>query len=733
MQTETRELEKPIDHANCNLLLALSGGGFRATLFHLGVLRALLDAGALQRVSHIASVSGGSILAAHALLNWERITAGPAEFEEVAEELLALIRRDVRNHVMRRLPGIFLRQRFAPLKRVVRAELSATDELQKIYSDFYGRRKLQDLLGDKRPELAILGTNVGRARLCWFSGRGFSIVSPGCTRPETVGRDVIEVADAVAASSAFPVLFPPLRFSRDELKYQEENKYQYVTDAGVYDNLALSCFIDDESLGGRGVFGNAVGPVIVSDATATIDWDSEQKPGLIQNLLRSIDIVQQRSSDLLRHHVGLSRRYGSEEDRGLEMCSGARRADTKKLGLPTYVLVDISHHVHDTQPCISDTLQRHLSSLRTDLDCFSEAEIHYLVHHGYCVAWRALKRVSLIGPAQSLPFESWRSRWPSSAAAALDHSTAAKQLQRGASRQFRIRDLGTTRVTIAAALALLVLIGVAWAAIAAWPDRLKQKHEVVQPTLGITDQNKRAEAILAYYRTNPIRTGTKPAAAGAMPAHDPDHSAFEILSIERVFDMRDWQEVSPDRPAELERTHLQATYHLRRPPLANNITFQFKTSGQEVWPWVATGLAPQFFRPVDEPIDLHYTKRWQVSVGVNSITPYTLFPLTFGATYVNAFQSGHLDAALKAYSDTEVGTLIILFPPSKRATGFKYFHTTSDSADRDYRVEPSFVRTANNGLFVQFRELRKGYSYGVEWTWETSPALMSLFMRDARD
>ena len=52
--------------------LALSGGGFRASLYHLGLLRFLRDAGALSQVTHITSVSGGSIMAAHLVLNWDR-------------------------------------------------------------------------------------------------------------------------------------------------------------------------------------------------------------------------------------------------------------------------------------------------------------------------------------------------------------------------------------------------------------------------------------------------------------------------------------------------------------------------------------------------------------------------------------------------------------------------------------------------------------------------------------
>ena len=54
--------------------LALSGGGFRATLFHLGMIRFLREANILPNVTHITSVSGGSILAAHLVLNWQRYT-----------------------------------------------------------------------------------------------------------------------------------------------------------------------------------------------------------------------------------------------------------------------------------------------------------------------------------------------------------------------------------------------------------------------------------------------------------------------------------------------------------------------------------------------------------------------------------------------------------------------------------------------------------------------------------
>jgi NTE family protein len=69
----TRESKR---RENIDLALCLSGGGFRAALFHLGALRRLFELGVLQQVDTIAAVSGGSILAAHLaerIRDWETL------------------------------------------------------------------------------------------------------------------------------------------------------------------------------------------------------------------------------------------------------------------------------------------------------------------------------------------------------------------------------------------------------------------------------------------------------------------------------------------------------------------------------------------------------------------------------------------------------------------------------------------------------------------------------------
>src|SRR4051794_509489 len=93
-----------------HLGLALSGGGFRATLFHLGVVRLLYESGYLGGnaqagrkgiVRRMGAVSGGSILAAHLALNWNRYTAEQDKLDEAAKELIGFVQKDIRGRIIR--------------------------------------------------------------------------------------------------------------------------------------------------------------------------------------------------------------------------------------------------------------------------------------------------------------------------------------------------------------------------------------------------------------------------------------------------------------------------------------------------------------------------------------------------------------------------------------------------------------------------------------------------------
>src|SRR5262245_39511818 len=152
--------------------LALSGGGLRATLFHLGVVRFLRDAGLLRDITHIVSVSGGSILGAHLALNWEQYNGSAADFEATTSKILDFVRFDARNHPARRIPFL------VPLHFLQRHTLRGTSRtftetglLERLYArHLYGDARVHQ--PPESPELHLLTTNVSEDELCSFTRAG---------------------------------------------------------------------------------------------------------------------------------------------------------------------------------------------------------------------------------------------------------------------------------------------------------------------------------------------------------------------------------------------------------------------------------------------------------------------------------------------------------------------------------------------------------------------------------
>jgi hypothetical protein len=84
-----------------DICLCLSGGGFRAAAFHLGVVTWLNEQGLLPLVGQVRSVSGGSILAAwlwlHSELLFNQAGLSRDDFREViVEPFAAYLQRDLR-------------------------------------------------------------------------------------------------------------------------------------------------------------------------------------------------------------------------------------------------------------------------------------------------------------------------------------------------------------------------------------------------------------------------------------------------------------------------------------------------------------------------------------------------------------------------------------------------------------------------------------------------------------
>ncbi|WP_170545277.1 patatin-like phospholipase family protein [Ruegeria arenilitoris] len=78
------------------IALCLSGGGFRATLFHLGVLRRLYETGLLGHIRVVSAVSGGAITAALFQQNFDR--DGDFDWDAFEAKLLRSTSRGVLHH-----------------------------------------------------------------------------------------------------------------------------------------------------------------------------------------------------------------------------------------------------------------------------------------------------------------------------------------------------------------------------------------------------------------------------------------------------------------------------------------------------------------------------------------------------------------------------------------------------------------------------------------------------------
>ena len=212
--------------------LCLSGGGYRAMLFHLGTLKYLNDAKWLARLDRVSSVSGGSITAAVLATRWARLAfsggGGAANFDELVTQPLRKMASTTVD-VQSVLGGIFGRG-------------SISDRVKKRYAEIlFGDATLQDF--PDRPRFIINSTSVQTGSLMRFSKKYIADwqvgVFPGPRHA---------VAEAVTASSAFPPILSPVTVEFGANDFSEKpgkchrppfTTRAVLTDGGVYDNMGI--------------------------------------------------------------------------------------------------------------------------------------------------------------------------------------------------------------------------------------------------------------------------------------------------------------------------------------------------------------------------------------------------------------------------------------------------------------------------------------------------------------
>lgn len=267
------------------MALCLSGGGYRAMVFHIGALWRLYEARLLGEMQRVSSVSGGSIAAAQLALAWPRLSFEPARLRDdfvpqIVDPLRRLASRTV--DVWAIVKGLLLPGR-------------VSDYVAGAYArHLFGAKTLQDL--PKAPRFVINATNMQSGALWRFSRPYMRDWRVG-----EVKRPTVPLAAAVAASSAFPPVLSPAVLNLDpaaftpgsgtDLQAPPYTERAVLSDGGVYDNLGLETAWKNYRT------------VLVSDGGGQMPAEPRPRPDWLRHGLRVLKTVDNQVRALRKRQL----------------------------------------------------------------------------------------------------------------------------------------------------------------------------------------------------------------------------------------------------------------------------------------------------------------------------------------------------------------------------------------------------------------------------------------------
>jgi NTE family protein len=353
--------------------LCLSGGGFRAALYGLGVVRYLAEAGLLRRVSAVSAVSGGAVAAAVLADCWPGLKQdgfSVAAFVERVESPFqdAIMRHSIRNAAVARWA-------------VRRASLSGRSRGSAMGDAMVKYLLRARMVTDLDPGLQVVLTSTDLS-----TGRAFRVSRDFVGSWDFGYQPVPEglsLGTAIAASTAVPMLFPPVQLDTASLKLTDAPRVLSLVDGGVYDNLGLEWFQGWD--GRRPPNARAIDFNIVVDASGPLVRNSSAFRGLRAiSRSREIQYVQTRATRIRWFVDDLiaGRAAG---------CYLVSKHDPCSFRHPDGSAVD--------PRCYAGALPKGfasaLASVRTDLGRFRPEEVRLLTYHGY---WSAHARFASLFP-----------------------------------------------------------------------------------------------------------------------------------------------------------------------------------------------------------------------------------------------------------------------------------------------------------------------------------------------
>jgi NTE family protein len=270
------------------IALCLSGGGYRAMVFHLGALLRLNEAGLLSKLKRVSSVSGGSITAGLLGLRWKDLGWDESG---CATQLGSKVIDPIRELASKSLDA----------EAIIIGILTPgtiSNRISAAYDEYvFKGATLQELPSDAEgPRFVINATNVQSGALWRFSKPYMADYLVG-----RVPNPKLRIAVAVAASSAFPPVLSPatLKLKHGDFIVDPQCPLQrppfttdvVLSDGGVYDNLGL------ETAWKR------CRTVLVSDGGGKLTPEVEPKGDWARHSYRVLNVIDNQVRSLRKRQI----------------------------------------------------------------------------------------------------------------------------------------------------------------------------------------------------------------------------------------------------------------------------------------------------------------------------------------------------------------------------------------------------------------------------------------------
>lgn len=264
------------------IALTLSGGGYRASVFHIGVLSYLyhlkLDDGSrmLDHVTVMSTVSGGTITGVNYLL---ALNKGGELNEHLAELFDRIKSNNLANRLLERID-----------KNKKDSTLSTIKELGNVYDEVFfggGNQTFSDIQSIVQNtsvhHFSAYATDITNAMPFRFQAvkdcYDNAVIGNSYCEIKNEKAGNIRIADIVAASSCFPMVFEPINYPRDFFEYDEKKERAQTSmqiqlmDGGIIDNQGVDYLFEANRhmVDGGDDNKNGIDFAIISDAASSTE------------------------------------------------------------------------------------------------------------------------------------------------------------------------------------------------------------------------------------------------------------------------------------------------------------------------------------------------------------------------------------------------------------------------------------------------------------------------------